>query len=111
MSSQKIKIEGELLEKAKQCAEASGYASVDEFVLHTIEKEVKRLAPDQGGYRIQGEGDQAAAGTGLHRVVRHRDSVTALESLLASFLHPDRVWLSDFCGQLFHSCWCWRFPS
>jgi hypothetical protein len=50
MSSQKVKIEGELLEKAKQCAEASGYASVDEFVLHTIEKEVKRLAPpDQGG--------------------------------------------------------------
>ena len=49
MSSQKIKIEGELLEKAKQCAEASGYASVDEFVLHTIEKEVKRLSPDQGG--------------------------------------------------------------
>jgi hypothetical protein len=49
MSSQKIKLEGELLEKAKQCAEASGYASVDEFVLHTIEKEVKRLLPDQGG--------------------------------------------------------------
>ena len=49
MSSQKIKIEGELLEKAKQCAEASGYASVDEFVLHTIEKEVKRLTPDKGG--------------------------------------------------------------
>jgi hypothetical protein len=49
MSSQKIKIEGELLEKAKQCAEASGYASVDEFVLHTVEKEVQRLAPDQGG--------------------------------------------------------------
>ena len=69
MSSQKIKIEGELLEKAKQCAEASGYASVDEFVLHTIEKEIKRLAPDQGGgYRIQGEGDQATAGAGLHRV-------------------------------------------
>jgi hypothetical protein len=49
MSSQKIKIEGELLERAKQCAEASGYASVDEFVLHTIEKEVKRLSSDQGG--------------------------------------------------------------
>ena len=69
MSSQKIKIEGELLEKAKQCAEASGYASVDEFVLHTIEKEVKRLSPDQGGGgRIQGESDKTAAGTGLHRV-------------------------------------------
>ncbi len=48
MSSQKIKIEGELLEKAKKCAEVSGYASVDEFVLHTIEKEIKRLSPDQG---------------------------------------------------------------
>ncbi len=50
MSSQKIKFEGELLEKAKKCAEASGYASVDEFVVHTIEKEVKRLLPSgQGG--------------------------------------------------------------
>ncbi|HMJ20983.1 MAG TPA: hypothetical protein VK513_03710 [Terriglobales bacterium] len=48
MSSQKIKIEGELLDKAKQCAEASGYASLDEFVLHTVEKEIKRLAPDPG---------------------------------------------------------------
>ena len=47
--SHKIKLEGELLEKAEQCAEASGYASVDEFVLHTIEKEIKRLMPpDQG---------------------------------------------------------------
>jgi len=48
--SHKIKLEGELLEKAEQCAEASGYASVDEFVLHTIEKEIKRLMPpDQAG--------------------------------------------------------------
>jgi hypothetical protein len=49
MASQKIKLEGELLEKAKQCAEASGYASVEEFVLHTIEKEVKRLTPTSAG--------------------------------------------------------------
>jgi len=48
--SHKIKLEGELLTKAEQCAEASGYASVDEFVLHTIEKEIKRLMPpEQGG--------------------------------------------------------------
>ena len=45
----KVKIEGELLDKVKQCAEAWGYASVDEFVLHAIEKEMKRLPPDQGG--------------------------------------------------------------
>jgi hypothetical protein len=50
MASEKIKIEGDLLERAKQCAEASGYASVEEFVLHTIEKEIKRLLPpEQGG--------------------------------------------------------------
>jgi hypothetical protein len=49
MASQKIKIEGELLEQARQCAEASGYASVDEFVIHTIEKEIKRLAPPDDG--------------------------------------------------------------
>jgi hypothetical protein len=49
MSSQKFKIEGELLEQARKCAETSGYASVDEFVIHTIEKEVKRLlGADQG---------------------------------------------------------------
>ncbi|HEY1262491.1 MAG TPA: hypothetical protein VGF06_03150 [Terriglobales bacterium] len=48
--SHKVKFEGELLEQAKQCAEASGYASVDEFVVHTVEKEVKRLLPpEQGG--------------------------------------------------------------
>lgn len=43
MASQKIKLEGDLLEQAKKCAEASGYSSVDEFVIHTIEKEVNRL--------------------------------------------------------------------
>ncbi len=43
MASYKVKLEGELLERAKQCAEASGYASVDEFVAHTLEKEIARL--------------------------------------------------------------------
>ena len=56
--------------RRRQCAEASGYASVDEFVLHTIEKEVKRLAPDEGGgTRVQRESDEAAARTRLHRVI------------------------------------------
>ena len=48
--SYKVKFEGELVDRMKQCAEASGYASVDEFVVHTIEKEVNRLLPpEQGG--------------------------------------------------------------
>ena len=48
--SHKVKIEGELLEKVKQCADACGYESVDEFVIHMLEKEVKKiLAPEDGG--------------------------------------------------------------
>ena len=50
MPSQKIKIEGELLDQAKKCAEAAGYSSVDEFVIHMLEKEVKKiLGPEEGG--------------------------------------------------------------
>lgn len=43
--SHKVKIEGELLDKAKQCADACGYESVDEFVLHVLEKEIKKVLP------------------------------------------------------------------
>ena len=31
--SHKVKIEGELLEKVKQCSDAAGYESIDEFVI------------------------------------------------------------------------------
>ncbi|HZP17265.1 MAG TPA: hypothetical protein VFB00_04830 [Terriglobales bacterium] len=48
--SHKVKLEGELLDKARQCAEACGYSSVDEFVLHVLEKEVNKvLPPGEGG--------------------------------------------------------------
>jgi hypothetical protein len=48
--SQKIKLDGELLEKVKQCAEGAGYASVEEFVLHVLEKEVNKVLPaGEGG--------------------------------------------------------------
>jgi len=48
-AAHKVKIEGELLEQAQQCAEVCGYESVDEFVLHMLEKEIKKvLQPDEG---------------------------------------------------------------
>lgn len=48
-SSYKVKIEGDLLDKVKKCAEAAGYGSVDEFVVHVLEKEIKKvLPPDEG---------------------------------------------------------------
>lgn len=49
MFGYRVKIEGELLEKAKRCAAKAGYASLDEFVQHTLEKEVARLEGPQGG--------------------------------------------------------------
>ncbi len=43
MFGYRLKIEGELLARATKCAEDSGYSSLDEFLLHTIEKEIDRL--------------------------------------------------------------------
>jgi hypothetical protein len=46
--SHKVKIEGDLLEKVKQCSEICGYESVDEFVVHMLEKEIKKIIPSDG---------------------------------------------------------------
>ena len=48
--SYKVKIEDDLLDKAKKCAEAGGYESVDEFITHVLEKEVSKiLLPSEAG--------------------------------------------------------------
>jgi hypothetical protein len=47
--SHKVKIEGELLEKVKQCSDAAGYESIDEFVTHMLEKETRKILPDESG--------------------------------------------------------------
>jgi hypothetical protein len=48
--SHKVKLEGELLDRVKKCTDACGYSSVDEFVLHALEKEVNKvLPPGEGG--------------------------------------------------------------
>jgi hypothetical protein len=39
----KIKIDAQLFDRAKKAAEKAGYASIDEFITHLIEKEVARL--------------------------------------------------------------------
>jgi hypothetical protein len=49
MLGYRLKIEPALLDKLKVCAEASGYATVDEFITHTLEKEVQRLAMPEDG--------------------------------------------------------------
>lgn len=43
----KIKIDGELMERLKKAAEIAGYSSVDEFVIHVLERELNKL--EEGG--------------------------------------------------------------
>lgn len=43
MFGYKLKIEGDLLEKLKKCSETAGYASMDEFIIHALEKEVAAI--------------------------------------------------------------------
>ena len=38
----KVTIEPNLYDRAKQAAEAAGYSSIDEFIAHCIENELKR---------------------------------------------------------------------
>lgn len=39
----KLKIDSQLFDRAKKAAERAGYASMEEFITHIIEKEVSQL--------------------------------------------------------------------
>ena len=39
----KVTVEPGLYERAKKAAESAGYSSVDEFIAHCIENEIKRM--------------------------------------------------------------------
>ncbi len=43
MGKAKIKLEKELYQKIEKIAEAAGYSSADEFIVHVLEKEVARF--------------------------------------------------------------------
>ena len=43
MFEPKIRLDKELFEKAKTCAESAGYSSLEEFVTHLLEKEIAKL--------------------------------------------------------------------
>jgi hypothetical protein len=43
MFGSKIKVDKDLLEKATKYAKIAGYSSVEEFVTHVLEKELKKL--------------------------------------------------------------------
>ncbi len=43
MFGNRVKLDDELFQKVKKCAEAAGYATPEEFVIHVLEKEVARI--------------------------------------------------------------------
>lgn len=44
---EKIKIDSTLLERARKAAAAVGYSSVEEFIAHCVEKELKKHEADE----------------------------------------------------------------
>jgi hypothetical protein len=48
----KVTIEPGLYDRAKRAAEAAGYSSVEEFVAHCIENELKKLKTDEAETQV-----------------------------------------------------------
>jgi hypothetical protein len=48
----KIKIDDTLYERAKRAATVAGYSSVDEFIAHAIENELKRVEEDDAEQQV-----------------------------------------------------------
>jgi hypothetical protein len=42
-SSNSIKLEKDLLERVKKCADLAGYSSPQEFIVHVLEKELAKI--------------------------------------------------------------------
>lgn len=41
--SNKVKIDKDILERCRRCAEVAGYPSVEEFIEHVLENELKKV--------------------------------------------------------------------
>ncbi|HQU47117.1 MAG: hypothetical protein B7Z73_13710 [Planctomycetia bacterium 21-64-5] len=48
----KVKIDPGLYDRAKRAAETAGYSSVDEFIAHSIENELKKQNADEAEARV-----------------------------------------------------------
>jgi hypothetical protein len=49
----KVKIDPGLFDRATRAAEAAGYSSVEEFVAHCIENELKKLQIDEAESQVK----------------------------------------------------------
>ena len=48
----KINIDGALYERAQKAAASAGYSSIDEFIAHAIENELKRLNVEEAEQQV-----------------------------------------------------------
>lgn len=48
----KVTIEPSLYERATQAAQAAGYSSVEEFIAHCLENEIKRLKVEEAETQV-----------------------------------------------------------
>lgn len=48
----KIKMESGLYDRAKRAAEVAGYSSVDEFIAHCVENELKKHKVDEAEKQV-----------------------------------------------------------
>ena len=49
---EKIKIDSGLYDRAKRAASAAGYSTVEEFIAHCIENELKKLRVDEAESQV-----------------------------------------------------------
>jgi hypothetical protein len=49
----KVKLDPGLYDRAKRASDAAGYSSVDEFIAHCIENELKKLETDAAEERVK----------------------------------------------------------
>lgn len=60
MSTSKIRLDKDLLEKVKKYAEMAGYSSTEEFITHCLEKEIAKLeeadSPEEIEKKLKGLG-------------------------------------------------------
>jgi hypothetical protein len=49
---EKVKIDAALFERAKRAAGEAGYSSVEEFVAHCIENELKKIETDRSESQV-----------------------------------------------------------
>jgi len=53
MGKAKVKLEKDLMDKVKKYADLAGYSSLEEFIIHCLEKEISKLEESESEEEIK----------------------------------------------------------